>query len=122
MDYHYPVVVSQSLTVLSLEADVRILPSGEKVTVLTRSLWPSSVCFPAVVVSQSLTVLSFEADARTLPSSEKDTAVTELLWPSSVCRQGSQLSLMPSAFFQCWALRTKYKWGAVGLQRCLLYN
>ena len=40
----FPVVASQSRTVLSHEADARTLPSGEKATALTQSLWPSSVC------------------------------------------------------------------------------
>jgi hypothetical protein len=68
--------------VLSSEADARTLPSGEKATALTESLWPSSVCFQApVVASQSRTVLSSEADARTLPSGEKATALTECCGP-----------------------------------------
>ena len=75
-------------TVLSSEVDARTMPSGEKATALTESLWLSSVCFQIPVVAfQSRTVLSYEVDARTLPSGEKATALTEPLWPSSVCFQ-----------------------------------
>ncbi|OXV11492.1 hypothetical protein Egran_00747 [Elaphomyces granulatus] len=71
--------------------------------VLTRPVWPSSVCFQAPVVASSRTVVSFEADAmasqsrtvrsdeadaRTLPSGEKATARTQLLWPSSTIASG----------------------------------
>jgi len=39
-----PVAVSQSRTVLSLEADASVVPSGEKTTELTEWLWPLRVC------------------------------------------------------------------------------
>ena len=77
---------SQSLTVLSSDADATGLPSGEKATALTQSEWPSSVCSAApVAASQSLTVSSSDADATSLPSGEKATALTQSEWPSSVC-------------------------------------
>jgi hypothetical protein len=38
-----PVAESQSLTVLSLDADTTSLPSGENATAQTESRWPSSV-------------------------------------------------------------------------------
>ncbi len=80
-----PVVVSQSRTVPSSEADAIVLPSGEKATAWTESLCPSSVCrCVPVVVSQSRTVPSREADAIVLPSGEKATALTQSLCPSSV--------------------------------------
>ena len=80
---------SQSLTVLSSDADATSLPSGEKATALTELEWPSSVCSAApVAASQSLTVSSSDADATSLPSGEKATALTQPEWPSSVDRQG----------------------------------
>ncbi|RYP61063.1 hypothetical protein DL771_010262 [Monosporascus sp. 5C6A] len=82
-----PVAASQSRTVLSLKADVSILPSGEKATALTQPLCPLSVCRCApVAASESRTVLSPEADPSVLPSGEKATALTESVCPFSVCR------------------------------------
>src|ERR1700722_17077447 len=61
------------------------MPSGEKATARTESLWPSSFFLWApVAVSQSRTVPSSEADASVVPSGEKATARTGSLWPSSV--------------------------------------
>src|SRR5256714_14053186 len=83
-----PVADSQSLTVLSFDADATSLPSGENATALTQSEWPSSVCSGAPVAdSQSLTVLSYDADATSLPSGENATAMTQCEWPSSVCSE-----------------------------------
>ena len=48
-------MASQSLTVLSLEADATTLPSGEKATELTSAQWALKVCSAApVTASQSL--------------------------------------------------------------------
>src|SRR2546429_9409435 len=77
---------SQSLTVLSYDADATSLPSGENATAQTALEWPSSVCSGAPVAdSQILTVLSSDADATSLPSGENATAMTQSEWPSSVC-------------------------------------
>ena len=66
-----PVVESQSLTILSHDADASVLPFGKNVTALTILEWPSSVRRVAPVVeSQSLTVLSTDADTSILPSSK----------------------------------------------------
>src|ERR1700735_1089344 len=82
-----PVTESQSLTVLSLDADATSLPSGESATALTQSEWPSSVAHAAPVAeSQSLTVLSLDADATSLPSGENATALTLAEWSLSVAR------------------------------------
>jgi hypothetical protein len=83
--------VSQSRTVLSWEADATVCPSGEKITAVMESSWPSRTyfCVPEAV-SQSRTVLSREADATVRPSGEKVTAVTDLSWPSRTCMHGSQ--------------------------------
>ena len=70
--------MSQSLTVVSRDADATSLPSGENATALTQSEWPSSVRRAAPVAeSQSLTVLSPDADATSLPSGENATAKTQ---------------------------------------------
>lgn len=54
-----PIVESQSLTVLSLDADATSLPSGENATTWTQFEWPCSVWHAAPVAeSQTLTVLS----------------------------------------------------------------
>ena len=67
-----PVAVSQSRTVRSHEADATSVPSGEKATALTESVWPWSVCVVApVAASQSRTVSSLGADATSVPSGEK---------------------------------------------------
>jgi hypothetical protein len=81
-----PMAASQSRTVLSYEADATVVPSGEKATDMTESLWPLRVCLWApMAASQSRTVLSFEADATVVPSGEKATDMTDSLWPSRVC-------------------------------------
>jgi len=60
---------------LSSDADVTVLPSGEKATALMASVWPFSVCRAVPVpASHSRTVLSSDADATVLPSGEKATA------------------------------------------------
>ena len=80
-----PVAISHSRTVLSFDADATSLPSGEKLTALTQSEWPSSVLRQDPVdVSHSRTVSSSDADATSLPSGEKLTALTQPEWPSSV--------------------------------------
>ena len=66
---------SQSLTVLSSDADATSLLSGENTTALTHSEWPLSVRRAAhVTESQNLTVLSLDADATSLPFGENATA------------------------------------------------
>jgi hypothetical protein len=83
---------SQSLTVLSRDANASVLPSGVKATAVTQPKWPSSVCSsPSDLASQSLTVSSCDVDASILPSSVKATAVTQPEWPSSVCSNAFQL-------------------------------
>ncbi len=74
-------VRSQSLTVVSCEADARSWPSGENTTELTILEWPSNVCRQVPVRSQSLMVLSSEADASSWPSGENTTELTEPEWP-----------------------------------------
>ncbi len=77
-----PVVVSQSRTVPSSEADAIVLPSGEKATARTQSLCPSSVCrCVPVVVSQSRTVPSCEADAIVLPVGREGDCVDPIAMP-----------------------------------------
>src|SRR6187402_1108750 len=82
------VAASQTLTVLSPDADASSFESCEKATDLTQLLCPSSVCCSVpVATSQTLTVLSDDADASSFESCEKTAEKTELLCPSSVCRQ-----------------------------------
>lgn len=82
-----PVVVFQSLTVLSGDPDVTTSPLGEKATDSTLLVCPLSVCKTApVVVFQSLTVSSNDPDAITSPLGEKATDQTRLVCPSSVCK------------------------------------
>jgi hypothetical protein len=55
-----PITESQSLSILSSDADATSLPSGENATVRTVSEWPSSVRRTAPVAeSQSLTKKAF---------------------------------------------------------------
>lgn len=82
-----PVVKSQSLSVISSDADARVLPSGENATAQTGFEWPMSVQrVTPVVESQSLIILflSSDPDARVSPSGENATALTSSEWPSSV--------------------------------------
>ena len=77
-----PVVTSHSLTVPSLDADARVLPSGEKATELTQDVCPKSVpVLDPVATSHSLTVPSRDADATVLLSGEKATERTQFLCP-----------------------------------------
>ena len=79
------VAASQSLTVLSRDADASVFESWENATELTQPLCPSSVAVHLpVAASQSLTVLSRDADASVFESWENATDQTELLCPSSV--------------------------------------
>src|SRR5947208_14832685 len=88
-----PVLGSQSLTVLSSDAEARSWSSGENATALTQPKWPSSVPHEALVLgSQSLTVLSSDAEARSWPSGKNATVLTEPEWPSSTCKEGFQSS------------------------------
>ena len=69
-----PVAASQSLTVLSSDADASVFESGENATELTLSLCPLSVAVQLpVAASQSLTVLSPDADASVFESGENAT-------------------------------------------------
>ncbi|KAL2818346.1 hypothetical protein BJX63DRAFT_384047 [Aspergillus granulosus] len=64
--------------VLSSEPEASCLPSGEKVTDITQSEWPSRVwCSSPVEGSQSLMVLSPELEASCLLSSKKVTDITQ---------------------------------------------
>ena len=90
---HSPLLASQTLTVLSFDADASRAESCEKATDQTQRLWPSSVCrHSPLLASQTLTVVSCDADASRAESCEKATELTALLWPSSVCRQALHLS------------------------------
>jgi len=61
------------------------LPSGLKWTVLTSSVWPSSVVMHCPdATSHTRTVLSLDPYATCLPSGLKETDITTLVWPSSV--------------------------------------
>lgn len=72
-----PLAGSQSLTVLSHEADASSCLSVENATELTGPEWPSRVwCSALLVGSQSLTVSSSEADANSCPSVENATELT----------------------------------------------
>lgn len=72
-----PVAGSQNCTVLSLEPETIHLPSGEKTTDRTKSLWPEQVTASllfegtAESISHTLIVLSKEPEARNLPAREK---------------------------------------------------
>jgi hypothetical protein len=105
---HAPLLASQILTVLSLDADASLVESCEKATELTKSLWSSSVCRHApLLASQILTVLSLDADASLVESCEKATELTLSLWPSSVCRHALHPSLrvgliLISSGSSCW--------------------
>ena len=75
-----PVAASQTLTVLSRDADASSFESCENATDMTTSLWPLSVCWrEPVAVSQTLIVLSPDADASSFESCEKATDMTQLL-------------------------------------------
>jgi hypothetical protein len=68
------------LTVLSHDPEARSLPSGEKATDATESVWPASVFNTAsrpVETSHSCTTSSLDPEARSLPSGEKATEVAK---------------------------------------------
>jgi hypothetical protein len=61
----------------SHEPDTSRVPSGEKATAITESVWSVGVRIDSpVVASQRLTVSSADADASVLLSGDKATAVT----------------------------------------------
>ena len=100
-----PVAESQSLIVLSPDADATSLPSGKNATPLTQPEWPSSMRRAAPVAeSQSLTVLSPDADATSLPSGENATpnshtaVATELLRASEFRNRTTIESCLFSSF------------------------
>jgi hypothetical protein len=64
--------VSHILIVLSSDPEARRLPSGENVTFVTESEWPSSILSTtAVIVSHNLIVPFLDAEAKKVPSGEK---------------------------------------------------
>ena len=79
-----PVSTSHKHTVLSYDTETSMLPSGEKTTEVSISLWPSNADPMAVPLSTShkCTVVSSDADASWLPSGQKTTELTDELWPS----------------------------------------
>jgi hypothetical protein len=86
-----PLLTSQTLTVMSYDADASLVELCEKATEVTVSLWPAKVCRHApVLTSQILMVLSLDADASLVESCEKAIELIMLLWPSSVCRHALQ--------------------------------
>src|SRR2546423_941838 len=90
---HSPLLVSQILTVLSLDPDASRAELCEKATELTEARWPSSVCrHSPLLASQILTVLSSDPDASRAESCEKATELTEARWPSSVCDASKDVS------------------------------
>jgi hypothetical protein len=103
----------QSRTVPSVLPDASRFPSGEKATLQTLPLWPSSVCRTApVAASQSRTVPSVPPpDASRFPSSEKATLQTLPSWPSSVCRaaiKNSEIHDINAYFFKLMQLGRRY--------------
>ena len=73
-----PVAASQSLTVLSFDADASVFESWENATDMTKLVWPLSVAVQSpVAASQSLMVLSCDADATVFESWENATELTE---------------------------------------------
>src|SRR4051794_35993022 len=84
MDNCAPIRASQRRIVLSSDAEVSIAPSGEKLTLLTLSVWPfnSSSAAP-LLASHRRTVLSSDAETSLAPSGEKLTLLTPPACPFS---------------------------------------
>jgi hypothetical protein len=74
-------------------------PFGEKVTQLTGSWWPLSVCCNVLLACQSLIVLLSEADANNLPSDEKAAELTGHKPQSKVCITLSSMIWFPLVAF-----------------------
>src|SRR5436190_517490 len=87
-----PDSASHTCKVLSSEPDTIFLPSGEKATDVTQSVWP--VKGPRTLnqdsASYTCKVLSSEPDTIFLPSEEKATDVTTSVWPFRVSTPESQ--------------------------------
>jgi hypothetical protein len=80
-------VVYQSLTVVSSEADATSLPLGANATAHTQPEWPSSILnIEPLSTSQSLVVMPLETDAIRVPSGDSATSQTQPQWPSSALR------------------------------------
>ena len=78
-----PLATSQSLMVLSALPEASTVPSGEKVTELTKLVCPLRVRISRpLATSQSLMVLSELPEASTVPSGEKATEATSRECPS----------------------------------------
>jgi hypothetical protein len=72
-----PIAVSQTLTVLSSDADASSFELCKKATDLSLLLCPLSVCCSVpVAVSQTLTVLLYDADASSFELCKKATDLT----------------------------------------------
>jgi hypothetical protein len=73
--------------VRSSEPEARSVPSGEKDTLFTEPVWPSSVnnIVPSLTC-HNRTVPSVELEAKSEPSGEKATSVTLSIWPSRMRR------------------------------------
>lgn len=121
-----PVVVSQSLTVRSSDAEASMAELCENATEWTLLLWPSSVAVQApVIVSQSLTVQSSDAEASIAESCENATDWTQSLWPSSVAVQvpqsgstcGNRDSQVGNWLWNVALLRRKDNSGIIDLER-----
>mmetsp|Transcript_529 Transcript_529/g.1149 ORF Transcript_529/g.1149 Transcript_529/m.1149 type:complete len:240 (-) Transcript_529:619-1338(-) len=87
-----PVLVSNRREVLSMELLRAVLPSGEKMQLLTRNSWPlsSDVCWP-VWMSYSLTVESSQQHMMLLPSGWKATPLNGL-WARIIMRRECALT------------------------------
>ena len=80
----FPVVASQRITVLSLDAEASVLPSGLNATPFTGPLCPASGSprgLPRGRRPRGSTVLSSDAEARVLPSGLNATPLTVPLCP-----------------------------------------
>jgi hypothetical protein len=85
---HSAACMFQSLIMPSSPLLASILPSGLKVTHLTRLVWPRRILRQRpVLISQRRIVWSSLPLASTLPSELKATDLTQLLWPCKIVRQ-----------------------------------
>jgi hypothetical protein len=71
---------SQSLIVLSLDAEVNTLSPGEKARDVTQAVCPMSIWAVPVAKSQTRIVLSFDADTSNLSSVVKAKQRTVPVW------------------------------------------
>lgn len=85
VDVPWPVGESQTVTVISSDADTSRLPSVDQAINVARPVCPSRIYVHSPVAGfQILTVLSTEADASLLPSGDQTIDLIQSLSPARI--------------------------------------